>query len=328
MSKVALITGITGQDSSYLAEFLLAKGYNVHGIVRRSSWPNTGRIDHIFNPDSAAQIHYADLETGIAPILYEIKPDEVYNIGAMSHVKISFEVPEYTLNTNAVAVTRILEEIRLGIKYGILHNDIKFYQASSSEMFGTTPPPQNETTSFNPASAYGAAKLAAFFETRRYRVGYKMFACTGILFNHESSRRGVNFVTRKITRALARIKLGKQETLCLGNLDAKRDWGHAKDYVEAIYLIMQHRVPDEFVVATGFQHSVRDFIDEVSNILDFDLWKYIQIDDRLKRPVEVPSLLGDATKIRSVLGWEPKISFKQLVKEMVEYDLTEEAKHD
>lgn len=322
--KVAIISGIGGQDGSYLAELLLAKGYDVHGIIRRSSLPNTGRIDNIFNPESATNIHYGDIETGIAQILYEIKPDEVYNLAAQSHVRISFDVPEYTYIANALAVSKMLEEIRLGIKHGILKKDIRFYQASSSEMFGTSEPPQNENTPFRPVSAYGIAKAAAFFETRRYRNGYDMFACTGILFNHEGVRRGINFVTRKITRAIAKIKLGKQDKLYLGNLDAQRDWGDARDYVEAIYKIMQHHTPDEFVVATGYQHSVRDFINQASQIIGLDLWKYIVIDERLKRAVEVPSLLGDASKIRTVLGWEPKITFNQLVKDMVEHDLKQE----
>jgi len=221
----------------------------------------------------------------------------------------------------------LLEEIRLGIKHGILKKDIRFYQASSSEMFGTTPPPQSELTAFNPVSSYGIAKLGAFLETRKYRNGHGMFCCTGILFNHEGVRRGVNFVTRKITRALAKIALGRQQSLYLGNLDARRDWGDARDYVEAIYAIMHHSVPDEFVVATGYQHSVREFIEQAAKVLNIDLWKHIIIDDRLKRAVEVPSLLGDATKIRTTLGWAPKISFEQLVYEMVLHDLEEEKAH-
>lgn len=314
--KKALISGISGQDGSYLAELLLEKGYEVHGIVRRSSTINTERIDHIFDPESKQFIHYGDLYEGLDGLLYEIQPDVVFNLASMSHVRVSFDVPIYTADINAIGPLRILEGIR---KLKLKHT--RFYQASSSEMFGLTPPPQDENTSFNPVSPYGCAKLFAYNITRSYRKGYGIFASNGILFNHESKRRGFQFVTRKITRGAARIKVGLQDKLHLGNLSAKRDWGHSKDYMNAVIMIMEHSEPDDFVVASEHQCTVGDFLHKVFDILDLDVDKYVVIDKSHYRPVEVPSLLGDATKIRKVLGWEPKISFDELVSEMVKEDL-------
>jgi GDPmannose 4,6-dehydratase len=316
----ALITGINGQDGSYLAEILLAKGYDVHGIIRRSSLPNTARIDKTFDPDSNAKIHYGDLSQGIDELLYEIQPDEIYNLGAMSHVKISFDIPVYTGDVVGLASARILEAIRR------MKLKCKYYQASSSEMFGTTPPPQSETSPFNPVSPYGCAKLYSYHMTRLYRMGYGIHACNGILFNHESERRGINFVTRKITRGASRIKLGLQESITLGNLNALRDWGHARDYMEAVHLIMQQPVADDWVVSTGFTHSVKEFLVDVFEYLGLDWHKHVIVSDDYKRPNEVPALLGDSTKIRSI-GWKPKISYKELIKLMVDSDLRE-AEHE
>ncbi len=325
MKKKALITGITGQDGSYLAELLLSKGYEVHGIIRRASTVNTKNIDHIFDPESNTFIHYGDLAgSGIKDILYEVKPDEVYNLGAMSHVRISFDIPEYTGDVTGIAVIRNLEAIRLGIKRGILSKDIKYYQASSSEMFGITPPPQNENTKFEPVSPYGIAKLYGYHATRLYRSGYNMFASNGILFNHESPRRGVNFVTRKITRAAARIKLGVQKELPLGNLDALRDWGHSKDYMKAVWMILQHDKADDFVVATGEYYTVRQFLDKVFAYFGLNWQDYVKNVDSYKRANEVPALLGDATKIRETLGWKPDYNVDALVKEMCESDYEDE----
>ena len=323
--KKALITGVGGQDGSYLAELLLSLGYEVHGIIRRSSDFNTRRIDHIFSPESKAYIHFGDLATGIDALLYQIRPDEVYNLGSMSHVKVSFDQPVYTGDVTGVAVTRILEAIRMGVKNGLLSKDIKYYQASSSEMFGQTPTPStgyNESSVFTPVSPYGCAKLYGYHITRTYRTGYNLFASNGILFNHESSRRGPTFVTRKITRAATRIKLGIQKELVLGNLGALRDWGHSKDYMRAIHLILQQPEPGDYVVATGEQHSVEEFLHEVFEYLDLDVSKYVKYDKSYERPNEVPNLLGDSTKIRS-LGWSPQYSFKELVKEMVDSDYEE-----
>lgn len=320
--KKALITGITGQDGSYLAELLLEKGYEVHGVIRRSSDFNTGRIDHIFSPDSKAHLHFGDLAQGIDNLLFQVKPDEVYNLGSMSHVRVSFDVPIYTGDVTGLAVTRLLEAIRMGIKNGILSKNIKYYQASSSEMFGQTPTPTTgytENSIFTPVSPYGCAKLYGYHITKTYRTGYNLFASNGILFNHESPRRGPTFVTRKITRAAARIKLGIQHELILGNLGALRDWGHSKDYMKAIYLIMQQSEPGDYVVATGEQYSVEEFLHEVFNYLDLDIEKYVKYDKSYERPNEVPNLLGDSSKIRS-LGWTPEYSFKALVKEMVDSD--------
>lgn len=319
--RIALVTGVTGQDGSYLSELLLEKGYSVHGIIRRSSTSNTERIDSIFDPDSYTNIHYGDLAQGIDNLLYELKPDEIYNLAAQSHVHVSFQVPVYTADINALGPTRILEAIHRGIKQGILKKETKYYQASSSEIFGTTPPPQNEHSLFNPVSPYGVSKQMAYFMTKSYRTGYNMFACNGILFNHTSPRRGLTFVTRKITRGATRIKLGLQDSIKLGNLDALRDWGYSKDFCEAIYLIMQHDTPDDWVVSTGEYHTVREFVEEVFRYLDLDMKKHVILEDRYHRPNEVPALLGDSTKIRTKLGWEPKIKFKELVHLMVDHDL-------
>jgi len=343
--KKALITGITGQDGSYLAELLLEKGYEVHGIKRRSSSFNTGRVDHLYvDPHEKNRnfiMHYGDLtdSTNLIRIIQEVVPDEIYNLGAQSHVKVSFETPEYTANSDALGALRILEAIRL---LG-LEKKTKFYQASTSEMFGSSPPPQNEKTEFHPRSPYGVAKLYAHWITVNYREAYGIFACGGILFNHESPRRGETFVTRKITRAAARIKLGLQDKLYLGNLNAKRDWGHAKDYVRAMHLMLQQEKADDFVIATGKQYSVKEFCQTAFKELDIEIkWQgrgadekgvdartgktIIGIDSKYFRPAEVDSLLGDARKAKEILGWEAEISFKELVKEMVENDLTEAEK--
>jgi GDPmannose 4,6-dehydratase len=317
MTKKALVLGITGQDGSYLSELLLSKGYEVHGVIRRSSLPNTGRIDDFFDPESKQFIHYGDLSEGIDHLLIDIQPDEIYNLAAMSHVRISFDVPVYTLDVNSTGVCRILEGIRK------ICPNAKYYQASSSEMFGVTPPPQNEETIFHPVSPYGCAKLSAYWLTRCYRDGYNMFASNGILFNHESPRRGVNFVTRKITRLACRIKLGLQEKIELGNLEAIRDWGHSKDYMRAIHMILQHTEPDDFVVSTGEAHSVREFAEKVFNSLGLDFYKHLVSNDSYKRPVEVPYLLGDPSKIQKVLGWKPEVSFEELVNDMVSHDMKE-----
>jgi len=317
--KVALILGITGQDGSYLSELLLKEGYEVHGVIRRSSLPNTGRIDKTFDPESKDFIHYGDLAEGIDHLLHDLKPDEVYNLAAMSHVRISFDVPVYTGDINALGVTRILE----GIRKLDLGEKTKYYQASSSEMFGLTPPLQNEESLFRPVSPYGVAKLYGYHITKCYREGYNMFACNGILFNHESERRGVNFVTRKITRIACRIKLGMLDHITLGNLEAKRDWGHSQDYMRAIHMIMQHDKPDDFVVSTGEAFTVREFAEKVFKYLNLDFYKYLRTNDIYKRPVEVPYLCGDSSKIRNTLGWEPQINFEELVKRMVDSDMKE-----
>ncbi len=313
MTKKCLITGITGQDGSYLAELLLAKGYKVYGIQRRTSTITTERIDHLL---SAGKIEtfYGDLAdtNSIVSLLLKIKPDEVYNIGSMSHVHVSFAIPEYTAQVTGLTVVRILEALRsLGM------TDVKYYQASSSEMFGSSPPPQNENTPFQPQSPYGCAKLYGYWMTRAYRTGYNMFACNGILHNHESERRGETFVTKKIVRAAVRIKLGRQDKVYLGNLSAMRDWGHAKDYVRAMYMIMQHDKPDDWVVSTGEYHTVQEFAEKVFSSLDLDIDNHIEIRDIYFRPNEVPALLGDSTKIRTVLGWKPEIDFETLVDVMV-----------
>lgn len=346
--KVALITGITGQDGSYLAELLLSKGYEVHGIIRRSSTFNTHRIDHIYvdphEPEARLFLHYGDLsDPGIlTEIIWNIQPDEIYNLGAQSHVKVSFEMPEYTGNITALGTLRILEAIRRsGIK-------TKFYQASSSEMFGASPPPQNEKSPFYPRSPYAIAKVYAFWTTINYREAYNIFACNGILFNHESPRRGETFVTRKITRALAHILAGKQRKLYLGNLYAKRDWGFAPEYVEAMWLMLQQETPDDYVVGTGESHSVKEFVNTAFEYAGIELewkgektdekgivksvdrrWEYvlksgqviIEIDPRYFRPTEVEFLQADITKVREKLGWEPRTTFEELVKIMVDYDM-------
>jgi GDPmannose 4,6-dehydratase len=320
--KKALITGITGQDGSYLAEFLLAKGYDVHGVVRRSSSFNTGRIGHLYrdphDPNAHLFLHYGDLVdgTGLREILTRVRPHEIYNLGAQSHVRVSFDQPVYTVAVDALGTMNLLEAIRdTGLP-------IRFYQASSSEMYGKVlQPVQSETTPFYPRSPYACAKAYSFWQTVNYRESYSMFACNGILFNHESPRRGETFVTRKITRAATRIKEGLQSKLYLGNLDAKRDWGFAGDYVEAMWLILQQEKPDDFVIATGETHSVRDFLDEVFGYLDLDWHKYVVVDPRYFRPAEVDALLGDAVKARRVLNWTPKINFKALAKMMTDADL-------
>jgi GDPmannose 4,6-dehydratase len=322
MAKRALITGITGQDGSFLAELLLAKGYEVFGIVRRSSSFNTDRIDHLYQDPheegARLRMFYGDLNdsSSLNTILRHTEPEEVYNLGAQSHVRVSFDVPEYTGEVTGLGTIRLLEAIReVGIKP-------KFYQASSSELYGkVVETPQTERTPFYPRSPYACAKAYAYWITVNYRESYDMFACNGILFNHESERRGETFVTRKITRAATRIKLGLQKKLYMGNLDARRDWGYAKDYVEAMWLMMQAEVADDFVVATGETHSVREFLEESFGHLDLDWKEYVEIDPRYNRPAEVDLLLGDPTKARTVLGWEPKVTFKQLVRIMIDHDL-------
>jgi GDPmannose 4,6-dehydratase len=323
MARKALITGITGQDGSYLAEFLLSKDYEVHGLIRRSSTFNTDRIDHIYtdphDPESRLFLHYGDLNDGsqLTNLIYNIRPDEIYHLGAQSHVRVSFDVPEFTGDVTGLGTTRVLEAIR---RSGM---NARFYQASSSEMFGDAPPPQNETTPFRPRSPYGAAKLYAYWMAKNYRDGYGLFAVNGILFNHESPRRGETFVTRKITRAVARIKFGLEEKLYLGNLDAKRDWGYAGDYVKAMWLMLQQDKPDDFVIATGESHSVKEFMVEAFTYADLDWRKHVVIDPRYFRPTEVDFLQGDATKAEKKLGWRPEIRFKDLVKMMVDADIKE-----
>jgi len=319
--KKALITGITGQDGSYLAELLLQKGYHVWGIVRRSSSFSTGRIEHLYkDPHNQPELRliYGDLTDGgnLSTILKDIKPDEVYNLGAQSHVRVSFDMPIYTANTDALGTLRLLEAIRS------MDKPAKFYQASSSEMYGkVVETPQTEKTPFYPRSPYGCAKVYAFWQTVNYREAYGLFACNGILFNHESPRRGEPFVTRKITRAATRIKLGLQSKLYLGNLDAKRDWGFAGDYVEVMWLMLQQEKPDDFVIATGETHSVREFLDEVFGHLGLDWHKYVEIDKRYLRPAEVDLLLGDAGKAQKILKWKPKVTFKELAKMMTDADM-------
>ena len=318
----ALITGVTGQDGSYLAEFLLAKGYEVHGIIRRTSSFSTARIEHIYEdthePDARLRLHYGDLNdaSSLQRVLATVQPDEVYNLGAQSHVRVSFEVPEYTVEVTAVGTLRLLEAMRnLGMSP-------RFYQASSSEMYGkVVETPQTELTPFYPRSPYACAKVFAHYATVNYRESYGLHASCGILFNHESPRRGETFVTRKITRGLTRIKLGLQDRLYLGNLDARRDWGFAGDYVEAMWLMLQQDAPDDYVVATGETRSVQEFLDEAAACLDLDWKQYVEIDPRYFRPAEVDLLLGDASKARRVLGWEPRTSFRQLVRLMVDSDM-------
>jgi GDPmannose 4,6-dehydratase len=328
MAKRALITGITGQDGSFLTELLLDKGYEVYGIIRRSSSFNTDRIDHLYQdphePDTRLRLVYGDLNdsSSLNTILRQIEPDEIYNLGAQSHVRVSFDVPEYTAEVTGLGTVRILEAIReAGIRP-------KFYQASSSELYGKVlETPQTERTPFYPRSPYGCAKAYAYYITVNYRESYDLFACNGILFNHESERRGETFVSRKITRAATRIKLGLQEKLFLGNLDARRDWGYAGDYVEAMWLMLQTEEADDYVIATGETHSVRDFLDEAFGMLELDWKEHVEKDPRYYRPAEVDLLLGDATKAREKLGWQPKVAFKELVRLMVEHDL-ELARHE
>jgi GDPmannose 4,6-dehydratase len=330
--KVALITGITGQDGSYLAELLLSKGYEVHGIVRRSSLINTHRIDHLYQN---IKLHYGDLtdSTNIVRVIQKVQPDEIYNLGAQSHVKVSFEMPEYTADVDAVGTLRILEAVRL---LG-MEEDVRIYQASTSEMFGLVQEvPQKETTPFYPRSPYGCAKVYGYWITKNYREAYNMYACTGILFNHESPRRGETFVTRKITQALSKISVGLQQHLYLGNLDAKRDWGHAKDFVRAMWLMLQQEKPEDYVIATGQQYSVREFVEKAAPYFGMKIewmgegekevgfdWNtkkpVIYVDPKYFRPTEVESLLGDSSKAKKELGWEPEISFDELIEDMCIY---------
>jgi len=324
--KTALITGITGQDGSYLAEFLLAKGYDVHGIMRRASTFNTGRLDDIYKDphvaDSRFHLHFGDLADAntIRRLLYKVRPDEIYNLGAQSHVRVSFDIPEYTANVTGLGVLRMLEAVKDYEDEG--GKKIKFYQASSSEMFGSAPAPQNEATPFHPRSPYGVAKVFAFDTVRNYREAYGLFAANGILFNHESERRGETFVTRKITRGVARILAGLDKKLYLGNLEARRDWGYAPEYVEAMYLMLQQDAPDDFVIGTGESHSVSDFVTAAFKVAGIDDWKkYIEIDPRYYRPSEVDNLIADASKANEKLGWKPKVTFDELVKKMMKNDL-------
>jgi GDPmannose 4,6-dehydratase len=319
--KRAIITGITGQDGSFLAEQLLDKGYEVHGLLRRSSSFNTERIDHLYRDPHEEQVrlhlHHADLteSSRLVRLVYEIQPDEIYHLGAQSHVRVSFDVPEYTSDVTGMGTVRLLEAIRDA------RVQTRFYQASSSEMFGATPPPQSETTPFHPRSPYAVAKLAAFWITVNYRESYGMHASNGILFNHESERRGETFVTRKITRALAAIHLGIQDKLFMGNLDAKRDWGYAPDYTDAMWRMVQCDEPDDYVIATGEMHTVREFLDEAAKCLGMDWEDVVEIDPKYYRPAEVDALCGDASKAREQLGWEPTVGFKELVRIMVEADV-------
>ena len=321
--KRAFITGITGQDGSYLAELLLGKGYEVHGLVRRSSTFNKQRIDHIYQDSHVMGVklflHYGDLSDAVrlTRLLYELRPDEVYHLAAQSHVRVSFDIPEYTADVTGLGTIRILDAIR---ESG-LGKDVRFYQASSSELYGNAPAPQNEDTPFQPRSPYACAKLFAYWATRNYREAYSLHASNGILFNHESPRRGPTFVTRKITTAAARIKVGLQNKLFLGNLEARRDWGFAGDYVDAMWRILQQDNPGDYVIATGETHTVREFCEETFSLLDLDWKDYVEYDARYARPTEVDLLLGDSSRARKALGWEPKVSFKQLVQMMVESDL-------
>lgn len=324
MTKKALITGITGQDGSYLAELLLEKNYEVHGIVRRSSTFNTDRIEHIYrdphDPDAKLFLHYGDLTDGqnITNLVLDLQPDEIYNLGAQSHVRVSFDAPQYTVQTTGIGALNVLEAARQLNK----SKTTKVYQASSSEMYGdVVETPQTEKTPFHPQSPYACAKVYAFHQTVNYREAYDLFAVNGILFNHESPRRGETFVTRKITRAATRIKLGLQEKLYLGNLDAKRDWGYAKDYVEGMWLMLQHDKPEDFVLATGETQSIREFLDYTFEYLDLDWSKFVEIDPRYFRPTEVNLLLGDCSKAKELLGWEAKTSCRELAELMVDHDM-------
>jgi len=320
--KKALITGITGQDGSYLAELLLYKGYEVHGIIRRASTFNTQRIDHIYRDPHNGEavklyLHYGDIAVAetLQHIIYEIKPDEIYHLAAQSHVRVSFDMPEYTGDVTGLGTTRILEAVRKSA------GNSRFYQASSSEMFGGAKPPQCETTRLEPRSPYAAAKVYAYWIAKNYREAYGLFACNGILFNHESPRRGETFVTRKITRAVAAIKAGKQKLIFLGNLDAKRDWGYAPEYVEAMWLMMQQEQSDDFVIGTGETHSVREFLQEAFGYVGLNYEEYVRIDERYFRPTEVDVLLSDPSKAREKLGWQPRVKFNELVRIMMDADL-------
>lgn len=321
MTKRALITGITGQDGSYLAELLLSKGYEVHGIIRRASTFNTHRIDHLYtdphNPETRLFLHYGDLSDGsrLVTLLAEIQPDEVYNLAAQSHVRVSFDEPEHTADTTGTGTIRLLEAVRLS---GI---STRFYQASTSELYGATPPPQSETTPFYPRSPYAAAKLYSFWITKNYREAYDMFAVNGILFNHESPRRGETFVTRKITRAVARIKAGVQKDIYLGNLDSIRDWGYAAEYVEGMWRILQADEPEDFVLATGVGYTIRDFLETAFGHVGLDWQEFVKFDERYLRPTEVDALIGDPAKAADKLGWVPTIDGKELAKLMVDADV-------
>jgi len=317
----ALITGITGQDGSYLAELLLSKGYEVHGLIRRASTFNTGRIDHIYqdphDPDARLFLHYGDLASleQISNLIYNVQPDEIYNLGAQSHVSVSFDMPEYTADITGLGTTRLLEAIRRsGIK-------TKYYQASSSEMFGDAPPPQSEQTGFQPRSPYAAAKAYACWMTSNYRDAYNLFACNGILFNHESPRRGETFVTRKITRAVARILADRQSALYLGNLDSKRDWGYAPEYVEVMWRMLQQDEPDDYVIGTGKSRSVREFVNEAFDYVGLDWHEYVKMDPRYLRPLDVKWLLADAKRAKQKLDWTPRVGFKEVVRIMVDADM-------
>lgn len=317
----ALITGITGQDGSYLTEFLLSKGYEVHGLIRRASTFNTGRIDHLYVdphiPAARMFLHYGDLSDSgqLTNLIYNLQPDEIYHLGAQSHVRVSFDIPEYTGDITGLGTTRILEAVRRsGVK-------ARYYQASSSEMFGASPPPQSEATPFYPRSPYGAAKVYSFWMAVNCREAYGLFACNGILFNHESPRRGETFVTRKITRAVANIKAGRQKELFLGNLEARRDWGYAYEYVRMMWRMLQHDRPEDFVVATGQTNSVREFVEEAFSYAGLDPGDHVRIDRKYIRPTEVENLIGDASKAKRLLGWEPKVTFKELIRIMVDADL-------
>ena len=319
--KKALITGITGQDGSYLAELLLSKGYEVHGIIRRSSTFNTSRIDEIYvdphSSDAKLYLHYGDLSDSgqISNIVYNIKPDEIYHLGAQSHVRVSFDIPEYSGDITALGTTRILEAVRRS------GNGIKFYQASSSEMFGDAFPPQNEETALRPRSPYACAKVYAYWITRNYREGYRLFACNGILFNHESPRRGETFVTRKITRGVCRIMAKTESHIYLGNLNAKRDWGFSPEYVECMWRMLQSAQPEDYVIGTGESHSVKEFLEKVFSYANLDIEKHVKIDPKYFRPTEVESLIADAIKAKKAFGWDPKIKFDDLVKIMVDADM-------
>jgi GDPmannose 4,6-dehydratase len=320
-AKKALITGITGQDGSYLAELLLGKGYEVHGLLRRASTFNTSRINHLYvdphEPGARLFLHFGDLSDSgqLSHLIYNLQPQEIYHLGAQSHVRVSFDMPEFTGDVTGLGATRLLEAVR---RSGI---QTRFYQASSSELFGASPPPQNEETPMRPRSPYAAAKLYAYWMVRNYREAYGLFAVNGILFNHESPRRGETFVTRKITRAVARIKLGLQQKLYLGNLEARRDWGYAPDYVEAMWVMLQQDTPEDLVIATGEAHSVREFLEEAFSYVELDWRKHVEIDARYFRPTEVDFLLGDASKARETLGWQPGVTFRELVRLMVDADL-------
>jgi GDPmannose 4,6-dehydratase len=320
----ALVTGITGQDGSYLAELLLDKGYEVHGLIRRASTFNTERIDHLYQdvhePDARLTLHYGDIADGtnLTRLMSQIQPDEVYHLAAQSHVRTSFDIPEYTADVTAIGTLRLLDAIRDS------HTNARFYQASSSEMFGASPPPQSEQTPFYPRSPYAIAKLFAHWTAINYRESYGVFATSGILFNHESPRRGETFVTRKVTRGIARILAGKDQFIFLGNLDAKRDWGYAPEYVEAMWLMLQQDEPDDFVIATGESHSVKEFVETAFELVGLDWQKHIRFDERYLRPAEVEHLLGDPTKAREKLGWQPRTTFRDLIYKMLEADLADE----